>query len=43
MNDEEALNTGLSNNLSFELIEKDINHEETEQNEEFRLEQELTS
>ena len=37
------MNTGLSNNLSFELIEKDINHEETEQNEEFRLEQELTS
>jgi hypothetical protein len=50
MNEEEALNTGLSNNLSFELIEKDINHEERErqrqefeQNEAIRLEQELTS
>ena len=47
--EEEFLNTGMSN-LSLDLIEKDINHEERERqrqefelNEAIRLEQELTS
>jgi hypothetical protein len=47
--EEEFLNTGMSN-LSLDLIEEDINHEERkrqrqefELNEAIRLEQELTS
>ncbi len=47
--EEEFLNTGMSN-LSLDLIEEDINHEERERqrqefelNEAIRLEQELTS